>query len=56
MSGGELEEAIREVMCAKPWFLEVNDAQVNCLHYHIVSLIKLVTSCLGALCVLYCLA
>jgi hypothetical protein len=29
MSGGELEEAIREVMCAKPWFLEVNDAQVH---------------------------
>jgi hypothetical protein len=29
MSGGELEEAIREVMCAKPWFLEVNDAQVR---------------------------
>lgn len=25
---GELEEAIREVMAAKPFFLEANDAQV----------------------------
>ncbi|CAM9131219.1 unnamed protein product, partial [Ectocarpus sp. 4 AP-2014] len=27
--GGELEEAIREVMTAKPFFLEVNDAQAS---------------------------
>ncbi|CAN0042899.1 unnamed protein product [Ascophyllum nodosum] len=27
--GGELEEAIREVMAAKPFFLEVNDTQVR---------------------------
>lgn len=38
---GELEEAIRKVMTAKPFFLEVNDAQVQklmldsslCLHF-----------------------
>jgi hypothetical protein len=45
MSGGELEEAIREVMCAKPWFLEVNDAQVNYLPYYhaVLSLLKLMS-------------
>ncbi|KAG5188873.1 dynein heavy chain, N-terminal region 2-domain-containing protein [Tribonema minus] len=29
MSGGELEAAIREVMAAKPWLLEVDDAQIR---------------------------
>lgn len=38
MIQGELEEAIREVMMAKPFFLEVNDAQVNADHTTIIQL------------------